>query len=76
MAQLNSVLPDYIGRFNIIKELGKGSQGIVYLAADKQLERNVAIKTIQLEKITPLQNYNTQTLLLYLKWTNTWALPI
>ena len=53
MAQLNSVLPDYIGRFNIIKELGKGSQGIVYLASDKQLERNVAIKTIQLEKSTP-----------------------
>jgi len=50
---LNSVLPDHIGRFKIIKELGKGSQGIVYLAADKQLERNVAIKTIQLEKSTP-----------------------
>ena len=53
MAQLNSVLPDYIGRFKIIKELGKGSQGIVYLASDNQLERNVAIKTIQIEKITP-----------------------
>ncbi len=50
---LNSVLPDHIGRFKIIKELGRGSQGIVYLASDKQLERNVAIKTIQLEKITP-----------------------
>ena len=53
MAQLNSILPNYIGRFKIIKELGKGSQGIVYLASDKQLERNVAIKTIQLEKSTP-----------------------
>jgi eukaryotic-like serine/threonine-protein kinase len=53
MAQLNSVLPEYIGRFKIIKELGKGSQGIVYLASDKQLERHVAIKTIQLEKSTP-----------------------
>jgi len=50
---LNSVLPDHIGRFKIIKELGKGSQGIVYLASDKQLERHVAIKTIQLEKSTP-----------------------
>jgi len=50
---LNSVLPDHIGRFKIIKELGRGSQGIVYLASDKQLERNVAIKTIRLEKITP-----------------------
>jgi len=50
---LNSVLPDHIGRFKIIKELGRGSQGIVYLASDKQLERNVAIKTIQIEKISP-----------------------
>jgi len=50
---LNSVLPNYIGRFKIIKELGGRSQGIVYLASDKQLERNVAIKTIQIEKITP-----------------------
>lgn len=53
MAILNSVLPDYIGRFKIIKQLGKGSQGVVYLASDSQLERNVAIKTIQLEKSTP-----------------------
>lgn len=53
MAQLNSVLPAYIGRFKITRELGRGSQGIVYLASDSQLERNVAIKTIQLEKSTP-----------------------
>ncbi len=50
---LNSVLPEYISRFKIIKQLGKGSQGVVYLASDSQLERNVAIKTIQLEKSTP-----------------------
>ncbi len=53
MAQLNTVIPDYIGRFKITRQLGKGSQGIVYLASDSQLERNVAIKTIQLEKTTP-----------------------
>jgi len=52
MAQLNSILPGYIGRFKIIKELGKGSQGVVYLASDSQLERNVAIKTLHLEKTT------------------------
>ena len=45
-----SILPSHIGRFRIHSELGSGSQGVVYLATDPQLERNVAIKTIQLEK--------------------------
>jgi serine/threonine protein kinase len=36
-----------IGRFNIIRELGKGAQGAVYLAQDPQLERQVAIKTLR-----------------------------
>lgn len=36
---------DKLDRFEIIEELGRGSQGIVYLARDPQLERNVAIKT-------------------------------
>lgn len=34
-----------LDRFEIIEELGRGSQGVVYLAQDSQLERNVAIKT-------------------------------
>lgn len=34
-----------LDRFEIIEELGQGSQGVVYLARDPQLERNVAIKT-------------------------------
>jgi len=33
-----------IGRYEVQKELGKGSQGVVYLARDPQLERYVAIK--------------------------------
>ena len=36
-----------IGRFNIIRELGKGAQGVVYLAHDAQLERQVAIKALR-----------------------------
>ena len=52
-AQNDSQLPPYIGRFHILNKLGKGSQGVVYLATDPQLERNVAIKTIELEKPTP-----------------------
>jgi serine/threonine protein kinase len=36
-----------IGRFEIIRELGRGGQGIVYLAQDTQLDRKVAIKTLR-----------------------------
>lgn len=38
-----------IGRFNIIRELGKGVQGTVYLAQDTQLDRQVAIKTLHVD---------------------------
>ena len=36
-----------IGRFEILKELGQGGQGAVYLARDSQLDRQVAIKTLR-----------------------------
>ncbi len=36
-----------IGRFTIIRELGRGAQGTVHLADDPQLERQVAIKTLR-----------------------------
>ncbi|HEU0186741.1 MAG TPA: HDOD domain-containing protein [Gallionellaceae bacterium] len=36
-----------IGRFEIVRELGRGAQGVVYLARDPQLERQVAIKTLR-----------------------------
>ena len=38
--------PHRIGRFQIVSQLGKGSQGIVYLATDPQLQRQVAIKVL------------------------------
>ncbi|HEX5364987.1 MAG TPA: HDOD domain-containing protein [Gallionella sp.] len=34
-------------RFKILSELGRGGQGSVYLAHDKQLDRKVAIKTLR-----------------------------
>ena len=36
--------PSQIGRYEIVREHGRGAFGVVYLARDKQLQRDVAIK--------------------------------
>ena len=38
-----------LGRYEIIKELGRGAMGIVYLGKDPKINRTVAIKTLRLE---------------------------
>jgi len=40
---------DRLGRFEISGVLGEGAMGVVYLARDPQIERQVAVKTIRAE---------------------------
>jgi len=42
---------DRIGRYRIVKEIGRGAMGVVYLATDPTIGRSVAIKTVRLREI-------------------------
>jgi len=39
-----------LGRYEVIKELGRGAMGIVYLGKDPKINRQVAIKTLRFEE--------------------------
>ncbi len=40
-----------LGRYEVVKELGRGAMGIVYLGKDPKIHRSVAIKTMRLDEI-------------------------
>ncbi len=46
----DSVEKPKLGRYEIIKELGKGAMGMVYLGSDPKIGREVAIKTMALSQ--------------------------
>ena len=47
----NGQPPAVLGRYKILKELGRGAMGLVYLGKDPTIQRFVAIKTMRLDQI-------------------------
>jgi tRNA A-37 threonylcarbamoyl transferase component Bud32 len=48
---VNSSTPGMLGRYRVLKELGRGAMGLVYLGKDPTIQRFVAIKTMRLDEI-------------------------
>jgi serine/threonine protein kinase len=57
-----NVIPNKLGRYHVLEEVGRGAMGVVYKAYDPVIEREVAIKAIELAFRT-----NTEETQVYLK---------
>ncbi|CUQ66971.1 serine/threonine-protein kinase [Candidatus Nitrospira inopinata] len=49
--------PGMLGRYKILKELGRGAMGVVYLGKDPTIQRFVAIKTMRLDGVDDYEKY-------------------
>ncbi len=56
-----NVIPNKLGRYHVLEEVGRGAMGVVYKAYDPVIEREVAIKAIELSFRT--NNEETQVYL-------------
>lgn len=44
-------MSDRYGRYEVIRELGRGSMGVVYLARDPQIGRDIALKVLRPDRV-------------------------
>jgi len=48
-AAVGGPVPDQIGPFRVVREIGRGGMGVVLLARDESLERDIAIKLLRVD---------------------------
>jgi hypothetical protein len=50
---IDSGLGDYLGRYRLLGEIGRGAMGVVYEGIDPAINRPVALKTVRLDLAVP-----------------------